>query len=536
MQSSKPLKFGVDSSPGAEQAAQALLNMRCAVDRCHDAVFITDLAGRIEFVNPAFEALTGYSVSKAVGRDLDLIATEDSDSDAYQAIQDEVASQGIYRGTQQLRRKDGSRFELDLAITAVHDGATRTTNLVYAGRDITEQRILQVELRRIRRMDAIAALAGGVAHDFNNLLMVISAYAELALNALYSEHPLRRNLKEVLGASRRASDLTRQLLVFGRGWVPGLQVISLNSEVEDACRVLPAVIGEDIELQLALGKDLAQVRADPGQIEQALLNLAINARDAMPNGGRLLIETQVVVLDDGFTLNAPGASPGKHVLLAITDSGQGIQAEELGRIFEPFYTTKPEGKGTGLGLAMVECVVKQNGGFISVDSVPGLGSTFNIYLPVAVAASSSKETSEFSTVAVCFPHGCEVLLVVKDEDALRECMVEFLSSIGYQAHAAANRQAAIGISAGADRIDLVISDVVLPDMGGPRLAERLAALRPEMKVCFMSGHAESVALRKGVSDLTRHFLQKPFSLQVLALKILEVLEEQAAAGVAAGGG
>jgi PAS domain S-box-containing protein len=466
MQSSKPLKFGVDSSPGAEQAAQALLNMRCAVDRCHDAVFITDLAGRIEFVNPAFEALTGYSVSKAVGRDLDLIATEDSDSDAYQAIQDEVARQGIYRGTQQLRRKDGSRFELDLAITAVHDGATRTTNLVYAGRDITEQRILQVELRRIRRMDAIAALA----------------------------------------------------------------------EVEDACRVLPAVIGEDIELQLALGKDLAQVRADPGQIEQALLNLAINARDAMPNGGRLLIETQVVVLDDGFTLNAPGASPGKHVLLAITDSGQGIQAEELGRIFEPFYTTKPEGKGTGLGLAMVECVVKQNGGFISVDSVPGLGSTFNIYLPVAVAASSSKETSEFSTVAVCFPHGCEVLLVVKDEDALRECMVEFLSSIGYQAHAAANRQAAIGISAGADRIDLVISDVVLPDMGGPRLAERLAALRPEMKVCFMSGHAESVALRKGVSDLTRHFLQKPFSLQVLALKILEVLEEQAAAGVAAGGG
>ena len=535
MESLNLLPPEIGSPPVLEHTAQAILNLRCAVERCHDAVFITGPEGCIEYVNPAFEATTGYSGMEAVGHDLGLIAAADSGSDAYHTIQSEVASHGVYRGTQQLRRKDGSEFELDLAITAVRDDASGTTNLVYAGRDITEERVLQVALRRARKSDAIGILAGGVAHDFNNLLMVISAYAELALNALDAQNPLQRNLQEILHASGRASDLTHQLLVFGRARLPGLQLVGINSVVEDACRVFPAVIGEDVELQMNLATDLPQVRADPGQIEQALLNLAINARDAMPNGGRLLIETRAVDLDGGFTRDTAGASPGAHVLLAVTDSGHGISADELLRIFEPFYTTKAEGKGTGLGLAMVDCVVKQNGGFMSVESVPGLGSTFSIYLPVAVAAAETSAEVKVDSCAaeVVMPRGSESLLVVEDEDALRECMVEFLSSIGYKAQAAANGKAALEICASSGGIDLVISDVVLPDITGPRLAQRVILLHPQIRVCFMSGYAEGVVLRKGVPDLTNHFLQKPFSLQFLAMKLREMLEEPmvAAAGV-----
>ncbi len=536
MESLKLLSPESGSLPALEHTAQAVLNLRCAVERCHDAVFITGPAGCIEYVNPAFEATTGYSGIEAVGHDLGLIAAADSGSDAYQAIQSEVATHGVYRGTQHLRRKDGSEFELDLAITAVRDDASGTTNLVYAGRDITEQRILQVALRRARKSDAIGVLAGGVAHDFNNLLMVISAYAELALSALDAQNPLQRNLQEILQASRRASDLTHQLLVFGRGRLPGLQLVGINSVVEDACRVFPAVIGEDVELQMNLATDLPQVRADPGQIEQALLNLAINARDAMPNGGRLLIETRAVDLDGGFTRDTAGASPGAHVLLSVTDSGHGIHAEELPRIFEPFYTTKAEGKGTGLGLAMVDCVVKQNGGFMSVESVPELGSTFSIYLPVAVAETSAEVKDGNCAVEVVMPRGSESLLVVEDEDALRECMAEFLSSIGYKAQAAANGKAALEICANTGGIDLVISDVVLPDITGPRLAQQVILIHSQIKVCFMSGYAEGVVLRKGVPDLTSHFLQKPFSLQLLALKLREMLEEPMVAAAAAGAG
>jgi PAS domain S-box-containing protein len=518
----------------AGQEAQALVNLRCAVDRCHDAVFITDQAGRIEFVNPAFEALSGYSRQEAVGHDLGLIIAQDSASEIYETIRQEVVRQGVYRGAQQFRRKNGTGFGLDLAVTAVRDGATRAMSLVYAGRDITEQQISAAELRRARKSDAMGVVAGGIAHDFNNFLMVISAHAELALSELPEEHT-RRHLQEILGAARRAAELTHQLLVFGRGRLPGQHLVSLNSVVEDVCRVLPAVIGEDVELQIALGKDLTQVRADPGQIEQALLNLAINGRDAMPNGGRLLIETRTMILDEGFTRNVPGASPGAHILLAVTDSGQGIHTEELPRIFEPFYTTKPEGKGTGLGLAMVESVVKQNGGFISVDSVPGVGSTFNIYFPAAVEAVA-EETTRSDAVGFSVPRGCETLLVVEDEAALRECMVEFLASIGYQVTSVPSGKAAMEVGTGTTRVDLVISDVVLPDINGPKLVERLSRIRPQPKVLFMSGHAESVALRKGVLDMDGHFLQKPFSLQLLATKIREVLAEPAAASATAGAG
>jgi len=383
-------------------------------------------------------------------------------------------------------------------------------------------------------MDAISTLAGGVAHDFNNMLLVISSYAELGLASLPKEHPLGRHLQEILSASRRASELTRQLLAFGRKQMQQLQVVSLNSVVEEACGMLPCVIGEDVDLHLDLGHNLGQVRIDPGQISQVLLNLAINARDAMPNGGQLSIATR---LSDGLEPVAgelPDRDGKTYILLTVADTGQGISEDDLPRIFEPFYTTKAEGSGTGLGLAMVYGTIRQSDGLITVQSRPGIGTTFKIYLPVA--APAMREAASSSAAEKPVNGGSETLLVVEDEDAVRKSEVEFLSAMGYTALAAANGEEALDrVKAGPDLVDLVITDVVMPRMNGPKLAENLAALRPGLRVLFVSGYASDTVLRKGVADLAHDFLAKPFPLRVLAGKIREVLEQPAMArGTAAG--
>src|SRR6266487_4378815 len=279
-----------------DRTAQALLNLRCAVDHCHDAVSIADSAGKIEFVNAAFEGLTGYSAQEAMDGGLGRVINGDSEgdrlSDSGNNILEEVLEKGFYRGTILIVREDGRRIQVDLAMTVVRDYRTRAASVVCTGRDITDESELQAEVQDARRMDAIGTVASGVTHDFNNLLMVISAYAELGLQTLYCDHPLRRNLREILSASQRAADLTRQLLALGRGQTPGLHSVNLNSVVEDTCRVLPSVIGEDVELCVSLAKDVRCIKADSGEMERVLLNLAVNARDAMPLGGKFSITTQ----------------------------------------------------------------------------------------------------------------------------------------------------------------------------------------------------------------------------------------------------
>jgi len=302
---------------------------------------------RIEFVNLAFESLTGLFVQDSVGKNFASLA--EAQTSASDSVLDTVLQRGIHHKATELRRKDGSTLPLECAIVAVRDRDGSVANLVYAGRDLTQERALQPELAQARNLQTVATLAGGAAHDFNNLLMVISAYAELALHTLYNEHPLRRNLQEILEAARRATDLTRQLLVFGRKQVQGLQPVELNSIIKDASQMLSKVLGEDIELQLSLQKDLGPVEADPGQLDQVLLNLTVNARDAMPDGGKLVIQTQTVSSDDPDIGKLP-TSMREFILLSVTDSGVGIPAEQLLRIFDPFFTTKAEGKGTGLGL------------------------------------------------------------------------------------------------------------------------------------------------------------------------------------------
>jgi PAS domain S-box-containing protein len=507
--------------------AAALRNLQHAVNQSGDAIFICDSAGGIERVNPAFEAITGYSSLDAVGKDLSWIVAEGPLSDAYRRIWEQVFRGQTYRGSLRIRNRQGIPCELDIAIAPVRDSKGNLSSLVCNGRDASEQRELETQISQARRMDAIGTLAGGVAHDFNNMLMVISAYAELGLDALPKEHALWRHLQEILSASRRASELTRQLLAFGRKQVQRLQVLSLNSVVEDACKMLPCIIGEDVDLHLDLGGGLGQVRIDSAQISQVLINLAINARDAMPNGGKLTIAT---LLSDGRDVGAgegPEGIGGDYILLTITDTGQGIAPMDLPRIFEPFYTTKSEGTGTGLGLAMVYGIIRQSGGFIVVESQPGVGSAFKIFLPVAApplraaAASAAAERSMHG--------GSETLLVVEDEDAVLKPQVEFLSSIGYTVLSAANgRDALDQVQAGANAIDLVITDVVMPQMSGPQLAEHLASLRPDLRVLFVSGYADDTVLRKGVASLGRGFLPKPFPLHLLAGKIREVLEQPAA--------
>src|SRR5205823_4732943 len=287
---------------------------------------------------------------------------------------------------------------------------------------------LEIQLQQAQKVDAIGRLAGGVAHDFNNLLMVISSYAELMLDSLAAQHPLRRNVDEIQKASRRAADLTRQLLAFGRKQMQSLQFLDLNAIIEDINKMLPRLIGEDIELVFVPGQKLGKVKADPVQIEQVLMNLVANARDAMPKGGKLLIETASVQLDDTYVLEHSIVPPGEYILLAVTDSGQGIKPEHLAHIFEPFYTTKDEGKGTGLGLATVYGIVKQNGGFIWVYSEPGLGTTFKVYLPRAQEIMAVLRPPQ--PVEVC-PGGCETVLLAEDETAVRQSTREFLRLNGY---------------------------------------------------------------------------------------------------------
>jgi len=401
---------------GGGNAEDTVRKLWQAIEQSADMVLITDCAGVIEYVNPAFEILTGYSREEAIGETPRLLKSGQQTPELYQELWATILSGNVFRGVLANRKKSGEIFYAEKSITPVRDGEGKITHFISNDRDITERRRLEAQLQQAQKMDAVGKLAGGVAHDFNNLLMVISSYAELMQNSLAPEHPLRRNVQEIMTASRRAADLTRQLLAFSRKQMQSLQLLDLNWMIRDINKMLPRLIGEDIELVFAAGRDLGKVKADPVQIEQILMNLAANARDAMPHGGKLVIETATVQLDDAYMQRHSIVPPGEYILLAVTDTGEGIAPEHIGHIFEPFYTTKEEGKGTGLGLATVYGIVKQNGGFVWVYSEPGLGTTFKIYLPRV-----QRETGQVQPLKLVeeSPQGCETLLLVEDEAAVQ---------------------------------------------------------------------------------------------------------------------
>src|SRR5437762_1888894 len=433
-----------------QKAEDTVRKLWRAVEQSADLVIITDRGGVIEYVNPAFEALTGYSREESVGRTPRILKSDQQTANLYQELWETILAGNVFRGVLVNRKKNGQIFYAEKTITPLRDTDGAITHFISNDRDITERRRLESQLQQAQKMDAIGRLAGGVAHDFNNLLMVISAYAELMLDSLGSEHPLRRNVQEIMTASRRAADLTRQLLAFGRKQMQSLQLLDLNRVIREINEMLPRLIGEDIQLIFAPGKNVGKVKA--------------------------------------------------------------------------------EGKGTGLGLATVYGIVKQNGGFIWVYSEPGLGTTFKIYLPCAQYEPEQKRPLKL--VEEMLP-GTETLLLVEDESAVRQSEREFLTLNGYSVLDARDGRDAISIAREYDgTIDMMNTDGIMPHMSGAKLAEQLLLERPGMKVLFVSGYAETTVLRHGAIDVTTRFLQKPFSLKMLAKKIREVLDAPLPAALA----
>ena len=406
---------------------------------------------------------------------------------------------------------------------AILDGLSSAVALaVRRAMAVDAQRITGAQLVQAQKMESVGRLAGGVAHDFNNLLTVVSLYSQLALNSLDATHPLRHDLEEIRKAGERAAALTRQLLAFSRRQVLEMRVLNLNDVLDGLAKMLPRLLGEDIAVEMSLAPDLGRTRADPGQIEQVVVNLAVNARDAMPDGGTLTIETSNVTLDERYAREHAEAIPGDYVLLAVSDTGTGMTAEVKTHLFEPFFTTKGVGKGTGLGLATVYGIVKQHQGHISVYSEPGQGTTFKVYLP---RAKEEAEVSAPTVKATSMPRGSETVLVAEDEWAVRGIALRVLKELGYTVLEAVNGTEALRVAlAQGQKLDLLLTDVIMPEMNGKALAERLTVLWPGLKVLFVSGYTGETIARQGILGEGRAFLPKPFSPEALARKVREVLD------------
>ncbi len=381
------------------------------------------------------------------------------------------------------------------------------------------------QLRQWQRVEAIGRLAGGVAHDFNNLLMTILGCSELLLRDFDPEDRRREEVEEIRRAAQRATSLTHQLLAFGRRQVLQPRVLDLNEIVENMNRMLRRMIGEDIQFLTILTPRLWPVKVDPGQIEQVIMNLVVNARDAMPDGGRLTLETSNLNLDEEYARRHISVKPGAYVMMAVTDTGCGMDAETRSHLFEPFFTTKEKGKGTGLGLSTVYGIIKQSGGNVWAYSEVGRGSTFKVYLPRAEEAVKSYKPKEIASAAA---KGTETILLVEDEDAVRTMISRVLQGSGYTVLEACQGKEAIEVcQKHRGLIHLMVTDVIMPQMSGRELAERLGAVRPEMKVLFMSGYPDNAIVHHGVLDAGTAFLQKPFTLSALENKVREVLEPNA---------
>ncbi|MBP3954813.1 PAS domain S-box protein [Gemmata sp. G18] len=419
--------------------------------------------------------------------------------------------------------KDGRTITCEWFNTPLLDEGGRFTGLLCLAQDLTARLLLEEQFRQAQKMEAFGQLAGGVAHDFNNLLTIINGYSDIVLGGLPPGDPNRGLVTEIHRAGERSAGLTRQLLAFSRKQVLAPKVLDLNAVVGDTASMLRRVIGEDVKLSTTTASGLWPVKADPGQVEQILLNLAVNARDAMPTGGKLTIETGNVELDETYAASHPDARPGPHVLLAVSDTGCGMTPEVRAKIFEPFFTTKGPGKGTGLGLATVYGIVKQSGGHVDVYSEVGVGTTFKVYLPrTEPTGGGAKSHSALRAL----PRGTETVLVVEDDAAVRALTRHILQSAGYAVLEAAGGDEALRVAADhAGRIDLLVTDVVMPGLGGRAAAERLAERHPGLRVLFVSGYTDDAVVRHGVLHESVNFLQKPFTPAALAWKVREVLDQ-----------
>jgi len=512
---------------GRQVAEESLRKLSRAVEQSADTVMVTDREGIIEYVNPAFEALTGYTRDEVCGRTPRILKSGEQGPEVYREVWKTILGGSAYRAIFVNRKKNGELYCVEESISPVRDAEGRITHFISNGRDLTERRRLEAQLLQAQKMDAIGHLAGGVAHDFNNLLTIITSYSELALDAIGPDSSLQAKIQEILRAARRAAELTRQLLAFSRKQPQALHVVDLNDVICGIARTLHRLIGEDMQFSFTPGTGLGRVRVDPVQIEQILMNLAANARDALPEGGQFRIETSDVLLDEEYVDRKQAMIPkGRYALITASDDGAGISPEHLPHIFEPFYTTKPSGQGTGLGLATVYGIVKQHKGFVWAYSEPQMGTVFKIYLPCLAGPTHHPEEGEPDKTAEQAARGAETILLVEDEPAVRCATAEFLGLQGYSVLQATDGLDALSLLKDyGSTVHLMVTDVVMPNMSGGQLARELSALRPETKILFVSGYAGKTVLDHKVFDAEASFLQKPYTLKQLSSKVREILDD-----------
>jgi two-component system, cell cycle sensor histidine kinase and response regulator CckA len=492
-----------------------------AIEQAAETVLITDIEGAILYVNPAFERITGYSAAEVLGQKTRILKSGKMDQEFYQRLWSTIMSGQVWSGQFTNRKKDGSLYEEEATISPIHDAAGKITGFVSVKRDVTERLNLESQLLQAQKLESVGRLAGGIAHDFNNLLTVINGYGDMLLRQLREGDPIRESVAEICHAGNRAAELTRQLLAFGRKQFIEPRLVDINELIARNSGMLQRLVGEDIEMEIRLDAALGRVMADSGQLLQVLMNLVVNARDAMAHGGRLAIQTSNAEVDEAGAAAHPGLTPGQFVLLTVSDTGTGIDKQIQERIFDPFFTTKSEGQGTGLGLSTTYGIIRQSGGFILVDSEPGSGAAFHVYLPRVPAAAEPAASADAPSLTLS---GSETILVVEDQEAVRKMVVAALKSFGYRVLEAAHGSDALRVAGEyPGPIHLMVTDVVMPRMTGRELAGRMAPLRPEMKVVYMSGYAQDIIAGGGQIERGLVYIAKPFAPDVLAARVREVL-------------
>lgn len=511
-----------DISERRHSENQILLQSQ-ALNAASNGIVITDVQGTILWVNPAFTRMTGYAFEEAIGKNPRILKSGEQSPRIYEELWKTILSGETWEGEIINRRKDGSLYFEKQTITPVKNEAGDITYFIAIKHDISENKKMEAQFRQAQKMEAVGRLAGGVAHDFNNLLTIILGQSDMLLNIWAGDNEGLERIKEIKDAGKRAAALTRQLLAFSRKQIFQIRVVELNHIVKGADKMMRRLLGEDIELVTLLEDHLKPIKVDASQIDQVLMNLAVNARDAMPHGGKLVIQTSQSVVDEKMASKYPGLIPGQYVQLKFKDSGVGMSPEIKAHLFEPFFTTKEKGKGTGLGLATIYGIIKQSQSYIYAESEQGRGTSFLIFFP----ASEESLSEAGNAMLPKFPEGNETVLIAEDEELVRGLASQVLSRQGFQVIETHNGQEALKYleENPGKPIHMLFTDLVMPYIGGTELAEKFSQKNPQAKIIFTSGYTDMSAVQKWIQQGS-HFLQKPYTPFELLTKVRDVLDEK----------
>jgi PAS domain S-box-containing protein len=506
-----------------KKAEQSIRKLSQVVEQSPVSIVITDIEGKIEFVNAKFTQATGYSHDEALGQNPRILKSGETPPDEYRRLWETISSGGVWHGEFHNCKKSGELFWEQATIAPIRDADNVITHYVAVKEDITERKTLEDQLSQSQKLEAVGQLAGGVAHDFNNMLGVIIGHAELAHGRAALDHELRENLEEILAAGFRSMEMTKQLLAFARKQPISPTIIDLNDTVSGMLKMFGRLIGENIELVWLPELELWPIKMDPSQVNQILVNLCVNARDSITEKGKIVIETQKAEFDEDYCAVHKGYLPGEYVMLSVSDTGSGMEKHVIEKIFDPFFTTKGVSKGTGLGLAVVYGIVKQNAGFINVYTELAYGSIFKVYLPRYKATAEEEPGKSPDRKSL---RGHETVMVVEDETLHLKVVRQMLESYGYRVLVASSPGEALNLAKDHTSIDLLLTDVVMPEMNGKDLAEKMISLFPDIMCIFMSGYTDNIIIHQGILEEGLSFIQKPFSKEQLATKLREVLNSE----------